>query len=208
MKCADWRAPGQWWAPESGFQQRRRISMGVLTYCSGPETHFPQPTHTLLFQSHSEHTSELLWVICLRMPCFLSFTLKRTACVQWSQCLWLHYFKATFWASVQIPWSICVLMLMFGNIRLWVILTKLYTAMNVPPLSSERPFEHPSGVQCLKRCFYCKQHLLHINFPVGRMDHRQLVRSLCAMIYYSLAHWASVIAACSSSGCIWWSTNE
>lgn len=70
MKRGDWHAPGQWWAPESGFQQRRHISTGVLTYCSGPETHFPQPTHTLLFQSQSEHTSELVWVICLQMPCF------------------------------------------------------------------------------------------------------------------------------------------
>lgn len=41
----------------------------VLTYCSGPETQFPQAAHALhISVTVSEHTGELVRVICLQMP--------------------------------------------------------------------------------------------------------------------------------------------
>lgn len=49
-----------------GRLYRRYFSTGVLTYCSGPGAHFPQPPHILHFSvTVSEHTSEFMWVICL-----------------------------------------------------------------------------------------------------------------------------------------------
>jgi len=82
------------------------------------------------------------------------------------------------------PWSICIWIFMCSFFK-WGILSSF---LSVPALFFKRASEHPLSGR--GESFYSKHYPLRVYFPAGLMVHWQLVRSLCAVIYYSLAHLA------------------
>lgn len=102
-----WRGRwGRWSGGEEGEccwdDCRTHFNAQALTYCSGPTTRFPQPTHTLrflFFLSQSPSTPARVSVSHLPPHFWGSLWRQGTACVEGNQGLWLTNFLRTFFPA-------------------------------------------------------------------------------------------------------------